>query len=73
MLLHAWFSSQRAIRRGSVVYRKPGGLTVNVTRTSTDKDAHRHDEKYVGEVVAEADGGCVGPVSRVRGISELSV
>ena len=69
MTLHAWFSSQQAIRNGSIVYRKPGGFTVNVTRTSTDKDAHRHDEKYVGEVIAEVDGGQVGPRSRVTGIS----
>jgi hypothetical protein len=68
--VHAWFSSQLAIRRGSFVYRKPCGLTVNVTRTSADKDAHRHDEKYVGEVISEADGGCVGPRTRVRGISD---
>jgi hypothetical protein len=70
MTLHAWFSSQQAIRRGSVVYRKPGGFTVNVTRTSLDKDAHRHEEKYVGEVIAEDEGGRVGPRTRVAGISD---
>ena len=69
---HAWFSASAALLYGSSVYRQPGGATVNVTRTNAEREgqgSHRHDERYVGEVVRAEDGGCVGPKSRVRGIS----
>ena len=68
---HAWFSQQAALVLGSSVYRKLGGSTVNVTRTSPVKELsgrYRFDEKYVGEVVAPASEGCVRSRSRVRGI-----
>ena len=73
--LHAWFSFETALRKGSSVYRKVdggGGGTVNVTRTSADKDARGgfpHDEKYLGEVIRPEDGGCVRSNRRVPGIS----
>ena len=69
---HAYFSASWALVHGSAVYRKPSGMTVNVTRTNIDKDGKGRrpwDERYVGEVVGEADGGCVEPVSLVRGIT----
>ena len=71
--LHAWFSQMSAIRCGSTVYRKPSGSTVNVTRTSEMKENtghYRHDEKYVGQVIREEDGGCMGEKVRVRGITD---
>ena len=71
--IHGWFSQMAALRLGSTVYRKPSGATVNVTRTSDLKETtgvYRHDEKYVGEVTQEADGGCAGPRVRVRSIAE---
>ncbi len=70
--MHAWFSAETALRRGSAVHRKPDGSTVNLTRMNLDKDAkghHPYDEKYVGEVIGEADGGCVRANQRVRGIT----
>ena len=70
--VHAWFSAQIALRDGSCVYPQPGGATVNVTRMSPEKEgkgAFPHDEKYVGEVVSQEDGGCVGPKFRVPGIT----
>ena len=70
---HAWFSSVSALRLGSMVYRKPDGSTVNVTRTNPQKDAKRpagDEEQYVGEVLAAEDGGRVQPMSRVRGIND---
>ena len=70
---YAWFSAATAIRTGSAVYRKPLGSTVNVTRIDDDKDArgpHPYDEKYLGEVVRDADGGCVQPTHRVASINE---
>ena len=69
----AWFSSERALRHGSAIYRKPDGSTVNVTRTGGDgagADSRRPDEQYVGEVIADADGGCVRATWRVRGICD---
>ena len=69
---HAWFSFEKALRTGSAVYRKPGGSTVNVTRMSAEKEAKGSfplDEKYLGEVIADEEGGCVRGTSRVRGIS----
>ena len=60
--IHAWFSAERALRRGSSIYRKPSGATVNVTRVSPDNEItgfYRHTEKYVGEVISAEDGGCV--------------
>jgi hypothetical protein len=69
---HAWFSAASALTGGSSVYRKPSGLTVNVTRMNSEKDgkgSHASDEQYVGEVVRAEDGGCVRPQSRVRGIT----
>jgi hypothetical protein len=71
--VHAWFSIERAIRDGSAVYRKPSGATVNVTRMSPEKDERGpfpHDEKYLGEVIREQDGGCVRAHWRVAGISD---
>ena len=69
---HAYFSATWALVHGSAVYRKPSGMTVNVTRTNVDKDRkgrHPWDERYVGEVVREEDGGCVEPTSLVQGIT----
>lgn len=74
--VHAWFSSAAALVGGSTVYRKPGGSTVNVTRTSRDneiKGFYRHTEKYVGEVIRDEDGGRVGPNSRVDGITSQTM
>jgi hypothetical protein len=59
---HAYFSASRALTHGSAVYRKPSGMTVNVTRTNIDKDRKGHfpwDERYMGEVVCAEEGGCV--------------
>lgn len=70
--IHAWFSFEKALRAGSAVYRKPGGSTVNVTRMSAEKEAKGSfpfDEKYLGEVIAEEEGGCVRATWRVPGIS----
>jgi hypothetical protein len=70
---HAWFSSVSALRLGSMVYRKPDGSTVNVTRTNPLKDAKRpagDEEQYVGEVVTAEGGGVVRAMSRARGIGE---
>jgi hypothetical protein len=70
--VHAWFSAEQALYHGSAVYRKPSGDTVNVTRTSPDKEgkgSYRADEKYVGQVVSDEDGGCVRATERVRGIT----
>ena len=72
---HAWFSAATALREGSSIYRKPGGSTVNVTRMNSEKDgkgAFPHDEKYVGEVVAQEAGGCVRATARVRSINTRS-
>ena len=69
--IHAWFSAERALRHGSSVYRKPSGASVNVTRVNADNAItgfYRHTEKYVGEVIAAEDGGCVSPNTRVAGI-----
>jgi hypothetical protein len=69
--IHAWFSSGTALRIGSAVYRKLSGNTVNVTRVSVEKDKgpQQADEKYVGEVIREEDGGRVSPISRLAGIT----
>jgi len=70
--IHAWFSSEWALRHGSSIFRKPGGSTVNVTRMNLDplsKSAEGQDEKYVGAVVCSEDGGCVQPNRLVDGIS----
>jgi hypothetical protein len=72
-LSHAWFSAGLALRIGSSVYRKPSGSRVNVTRLTADrvgKGSTEVDEKYVGEVIRQEDGGCVQAASRVRGITE---
>ena len=74
--VHAWFSMAAALVDGSSVYRKPDGSRVNVTRMSPDneiKGFYRHTEKYVGEVIRAEDGGCVGPNSRVDGITSESM
>jgi hypothetical protein len=74
--VHAWFSMAAALVGGSSVYRKLSGATVNVTRTSPDNEIrgfYRHTEKYVGEVIRSEDGGCVGPRSRVDGITSESM
>jgi hypothetical protein len=71
--VHAWFSLEAALATGSSVYRKLGGATVNVTRTSPMNQItgrYRHTEKYVGEVIPAADGGCVRGNSRVPGITD---
>lgn len=70
---HAWFSFETALRFGSSVHRKPNGGTVNVTRMNADKEVKGvfpRDEKYLGQVIADADGGCVRKTSRVPGINE---
>ena len=73
MTTHAWFSAQMAPRNGSAIYRKPGGATVNVTRTSDDRESKGsfyHDDIYLGDVVRRQDGGCVAETWRVPGISD---
>ena len=70
---HAWFSSESALRLGSMVFRKPDGSTVNVTRTDPRREGRRpapDSEAYVGEVVRAEDGGCVRARERVRGIGD---
>ena len=70
---HAWFSFETALREGSSVYLKPGGGTVNVTRMNPDKEAKGsfpRDEKYLGEVVPQQDGGCVRESQRVPSITD---
>jgi len=70
---HAWFSFETALRQGSSLYRKPGGATVNVTRMNPDKDAKGsfpRDEKYLGEVIPENDGGCARGNWRVPSITD---
>lgn len=60
--IHAWFSAEWALRRGSSVYRKPDGSTVNVTRTGAEGEAKgspHQGENYVGEVCRGEDGGRV--------------
>jgi hypothetical protein len=69
---HAWFSAETALLRGCDQYRKTGGSIVNVTRVNPDKDAKgsfRQDEKYLGEVISEADGGRLGQTTRRKGIT----
>ena len=68
--IHEWFSSEVALRFGSMVYRKPDGSTVNVTRMNLQKDVKRalDSETYVGEVIRTEDGGCVLAKQRVDGI-----
>ena len=70
--IHAWFSAEWALRNGSSVYRKPSGATVNVTRTNAQREGKGggpQDEKYLGEVVAHEDGGCVRANRRVPSIT----
>ena len=72
MLIHAWFSAQTALCKGSAIYRKPGGSTVNVTRTDPDRESKAsffHDDVYLGEVLTREDGGCVAETWRVPGIT----
>jgi len=72
-IVHAWFSQMAALRLGSTVYRKASGSMVNVTRTSEVKEAeglYKLDEKYLGEVIEEKDGGGVGPRVRVGSITK---
>ena len=70
--IHAWFSAESALRFGSMVYRKPDGSTVNVTRMNLQKEGRRSrdSETYVGEVIRTEDGGCVQPKRRVDGIRQ---
>ena len=71
--IHAWVSAETALRKGSSVYRKISGDSVNVTRMSADKASKGSfwlDEKYVGEVISREDGGCVREQSRVPSISD---
>ena len=70
--IHAWFSADFALRHGSSVYRKPDGSTVTVTRMNVLKEgkgSYRQDERYLGEVIAGEDGGCVRPRSVVGGVT----
>jgi hypothetical protein len=70
--IHAFFSAEWALVRGSSVYRKPDGSTVNVTRTSPErhgKGPFRQDENYLGEVVRAEDGGCVRAIQIARSIT----
>jgi hypothetical protein len=70
--IHAWFSQAAALIHGSEVYRKESGTTVNVTRMSDENEAagyFRHTEKYVGKVIRAEDGGCVGAMTMVDGIT----
>ena len=70
--IHAWFSQSAALIHGSAVYRKESGSRVNVTRMSDENEVagfFRHTEKYVGRVIREEEGGCVGPVAMVDGIT----
>jgi hypothetical protein len=72
MTTHAWFSAQTALRKGSAVYRKPSGGTVNVTRTDDDlqsKGSTYNDDVYLGPVVRREDGGCVVETRRVPSIT----
>ena len=69
--IHAWFSSESALRFGSMIYRKSDGSTVNVTRMNLQKEGKRpapDSETYVGEVVRTEDGGCVRARKRVDGM-----
>ena len=71
--VHAWFSAETALRHGSSIYRKPSGVTVNVTRMDADlasKGSFWHDEKYLGEVISQDDGGCVREQQRVPSITD---
>jgi hypothetical protein len=71
--IHAWFSSEAALRFGSMLYRKVDGSKVNVTRMSLEKEgkrSNRDSETYVGEVIRLEDGGCVRAQKRVRGLGE---
>src|SRR5439155_20098631 len=70
--IHAWFSFESALVHGSPLFRKPGGDTVNVTRTNVERNPKARssdDEKYVGEVIRSEDGGCVRSNHRVDGIT----
>jgi hypothetical protein len=70
--IHAWFSSESAVRFGSMIYRKPDGSTVNVTRMNLQKDRKRSrdSEMYVGEVIRTEDGGCVRAKKRVDSMGD---
>jgi hypothetical protein len=71
-IVHAWFSAEMALCHGSSIYRKLSGSTVNVTRTSPEKDGKGSfcpDEKYLGEVIRLEDGGCARGNQRVDGIT----
>ena len=70
--IHAWFSSEAAARFGSMVYRKPDGSTVNVTRMNLQKEGRRarDSETYVGEVIRTEDGGCVRAKQRVDSMGD---
>jgi hypothetical protein len=69
---HAWFSAESALRLGSMVYRKPDGSTVNVTRLDLQKEGKRvpDSETYVGEVIRTEDGGCVRARRRVDSMGD---
>jgi hypothetical protein len=70
--IHAWFSSESALRFGSMIYRKPDGSTVNVTRMNLQKEGKRSrdSETYVGEVIRTENGGCVCAKKRVDSIGD---
>jgi hypothetical protein len=70
--IHAWFSSESALRHGSMVYRKLDGSTVTITRMNLRTDGKRPGrpgETYVGEVIRPEDGGCVQPEWRATASS----
>ena len=63
---HAYFSATWAAVHGSAMYRRPDGISVNVTRTNMGKDGrqrHPWDERYVGEVICAEEGACVQAAS----------
>ena len=68
--IHAFFSSESALRIGSMIYRKLDGSTVNVTRMDLQREDKRQrpEETYVGEVIRTEDGGCVQARRRVDGV-----
>ena len=69
---HAWFSMQVANRHGSAVYHQLGGSPVNVTRTSPEREGRGpfpHDEKYVGQVLADDPTFPARATTRVHGIT----
>jgi hypothetical protein len=70
--IHAFFSPAAALIHGSAVYRKHSGSRVNVTRMSAEREVtglFHHSEKYLGEVIAAEEGGCVVATAMVDGVT----